>query len=105
VEASTLDSQSRPSGLLLALASASVTFVGGVAWLLLAFEAILSAPWSQVWLWSGLVLPAAAIGAIATHQTRRWWPLAAGLAITLLPLLLFVVLPEPPPIGGADGVD
>jgi hypothetical protein len=85
-----------PSPLALAAVSVAVSGVAFVALLLLA-------PWATEWLWSGFALPSAAVGSLVAHRTGRWWPFCLGLGITLLPLLLFVVLPGPPPIGGAGG--
>jgi hypothetical protein len=45
----------------------------------------------------------AAVGSILAYRSSRWWPFLLGLAITALPLILYVVLPGPPPIGGAGG--
>ena len=74
--------------------------------LLLALESILLAPRSPNWLLSGLGVPAAGVGAIASHRTRSPLPFLAGLLLTALPLVLFLVLPGPPPFfPGEPGAD
>jgi hypothetical protein len=39
------------------------------------------------------------VGAIVAFKTGRRWPYFAGLAMTLLPVALYAVLPGPPPMG------
>ena len=103
MDSATLEDQSPPSALLLALPAAILSAVAGFAWLFLALEAIFAAPWSNYWLWCGFALPGAAVGAVVTHSTRRWWPFFLGLAITLLPIVLYIVLPGPPSlVAGGD---
>ncbi|HWB68761.1 MAG TPA: hypothetical protein VG518_02175 [Solirubrobacterales bacterium] len=87
-----------PSALLLALPAAVLSTVAAIAWVLLALEAFFAAPWDPQWLFCGLALPSATIGSVATYTTRRWWPFFLGLAITLIPLVLFAILPGPPPM-------
>ena len=98
MEAVSLGVRPQPSGLLLGLAAAACTLVGIVAWIFLALELFFAAPWSSQWLLSGIALPGATLGSLATHSTKRWWPFVVGLAITLIPVVLYIVLPEPPPV-------
>lgn len=95
-----------PNGILLGLSAFAVTGVAGIAWLLIALGTLLSDwRWDDGWIYSGLALPAATIGAVIAYSSGRHRYFWIGLAITLIPLLIYVVLAanEPPP--PAEGWD
>jgi len=96
-----MEGRNAPGGLLLGLSAVVATGVSFVAWLLIALGTVFSWLWGSEWLYTGLALPAASVGAIAAHMTRRSRYFWLGLAITLIPLVAYIGLdltaPPPPP--------
>jgi uncharacterized membrane protein YfcA len=90
-----------PNGVLLGLGALAITGVSTVAWLLIALGSFFSWLWSEAWIYTGLALPAAAVGAVAAHVTERRTYFWLGFAITLIPLIAYILLeanaPPPPP--------
>ena len=82
------------------LAVVGVTAFAFMAWLLIGLGAILSQNLDEHWIYTGLALPGATFGAIAAQVRGRRSYLVIGFAITLIPLIAFVVLnavtPPPP---------
>jgi hypothetical protein len=96
-----VEERNPPGGLLLGLSAVVTTGVSFVAWLLIALGTVFSWLWGSEWIYTGLALPAASVGAIAAHMTRRSRYFWLGLAITLIPLVAYIGLdltaPPPPP--------
>jgi hypothetical protein len=96
-----VDRASSPSGVLFGLAALAATGISFVAWLLIAFGTLFDWLWGAEWIYTGLALPAATIGAIVAYTTQRPRYFWLGLAITLIPLVAYVFLdataPPPPP--------
>jgi uncharacterized membrane protein YdfJ with MMPL/SSD domain len=100
----------RPPLPALPLVFASVGFAGlGLfAWLLVAFattaESGLQGRGAGLWLLLFGALAGTATGSAVACSTRRWWPFFVGVAITLVPIALAVmlVLTAPTGVGGAD---
>lgn len=100
-----IDREPAPNGLLLGLAAFATTGVSFVAWLFIALGSIFPWYWGAEWLYTGLALPAASFGALAAHSYRRPLYFWLGLAITLIPLVAYVLLEAttpPPPSGWND---
>ncbi len=96
-----VEERNLPGGLLLGLSAVVTTGVSFVAWLLIALGTVFSWLWSTEWIYTGLALPAASLGAIVAHMTGRARYLWLGLAITLIQLVAYIGLdltaPPPPP--------
>jgi len=100
-----VEQRNPPGGLLLGLSAVAATGVSFVAWLLIAFGTVFSWLWGPEWLYTGFALPAASMGALAAHMTRRSRYFWLGLAITLIPLVAYIGLDltaPPPPAGWND---
>lgn len=87
--------------MLLGLSAVAVTGASFVAWLLIVLGTVFSWLWGTEWIYTGFTLPAAGVGALAAQLTRRRAYFWVGLAITLIPLVAYVLLdvtaPPPPP--------
>jgi hypothetical protein len=96
-----IDRGQAPVGLLLGLSAVAVTGVSVIAWLLIVLSTIFSWYLDWEWIYTGLALPAAGVGALVAQLTRRRAYFWVGLAITLVPLVAYVLLaataPPPPP--------
>jgi hypothetical protein len=96
-----VEERNPPGGLLLGLAAFATTGISFVAWLLIALGTIFPWYWGTEWIYTGLALPAVSVGAVAAHTNRRVLYFWLGLAITLIPLVAYVLLevttPPPPP--------
>jgi hypothetical protein len=94
-----------PNGLMLAVSSVTLTAVSLVAWLLIALGTVFNPNLSTQWIYLGLALPGATLGSLASHATGRRAYFLIGLAITLIPLVAYVLLAAttpPPPAWSAD---
>jgi len=101
VVAASIDSESASSGWLTGLGAAAATGISFIAWLLIALGAVFGWAWGVGWVYTGVALPAATMGSLASHMTRRRAYFWVGLAVTLIPLVTYVLLeataPPPPP--------
>jgi hypothetical protein len=89
----TADIEPGPPGLPLAFASLGVMGVGLFAWGFLAiWSTSLRSVGSTDWLIAFGTLAGIPTGSFAAYKTRRWWPFFAGVAITLIPVLLLVLV-------------
>lgn len=87
-----VDRSQAPVGVLLGLSAIAVTGVSFIAWLFIVLSTAPSWYVDSEWIYTGIALPAAGIGAIAAHLTRRRVYFWIGLAITLIPLVAYVLL-------------
>ena len=101
MQEASVDDRQAPVGWLLGLSAVAVTGISFVAWLLIVLSTIFSWRVSTEWIYTGFALPAASVGAVAAHFTRRPVYFWVGLAITLVPLVAYVLMaattPPPPP--------
>ncbi|MEX2108899.1 MAG: hypothetical protein WD827_08440 [Solirubrobacterales bacterium] len=85
---STVEPRRRPDGFLLIAATVSITAVSLFFWALIVLGAALPWGWSSGWIYAGIALPGATLGAVASHATGRRAYFWIGIAITLVPVAL-----------------
>ncbi len=103
--AATATARPAPSSLLMAAATLAVTGASVVAWLLIAASILLNPHFGEGWIYVGAALPAATLGSVASSLSDRRLPFLVGLAVTLIPLAVYLVVSAtvpPPPEWAAD---
>jgi hypothetical protein len=83
----------------LAVTATIITTFSVLAWVLISFGAMFNENVDDRWIYSGLLMPGAVLGAMAFARTGRRAYFAAGVLLALVPVVVYVVLaivtPEP----------
>jgi hypothetical protein len=102
------DERPRPPALPLVFTTVAFAGVAFFSWLVVAIGSTIKGPFTahgvDLWLLLLLVFVGPMFGSATTYASRRWWPFFTGLAITLVPIVLalLLIITAPSSLTGAD---